>query len=100
MSSFIERLRAAHKRAHLHGRGHPASETIATPHPNTPHVHTGSGGGAVVGTNARGGSDAARHAIPPRPKPAHHAFAITGNVAHGAGGAPAVRVAAKPAVSK
>ena len=51
MSSFIERLRAAHKRAKERGDKLPKTHKVGAP----PHIHVGSGGGAVVGTNARGG---------------------------------------------
>ena len=50
MSSFIERLRAAHKRAKERGDKLPKTHKVGAP----PHIHVGSGGGAVVGTNARG----------------------------------------------
>jgi hypothetical protein len=49
MSSFLERLRAAHKRAKERGDKLPSHSGGAPPH-----IHVGSGGGAVVGTNARG----------------------------------------------
>lgn len=84
--SWIDRLRKAHHLNHpLSGTkgGKPihTTTTLAQQHAS---VHHGSGAGAVA-------------VVHPNPS-GSKGHAITGVVAHGAGGAPAVRVAAKPSV--